>query len=252
MFSKNLQDFRKISQLSQKEVAERIGVSRPTYSNYESGGTEPKACELSALADLFNITVDDLLSDEKAQEIVINFEESDFIQIKPNFNPDKFRAVLLYILNKVGAKPNIGETALYKLLYFIDMDFYEQHGRSITGLTYIKQKFGPTPKQGEFRPAVKSMQQHEDLEVIQTKYFNNEQKKYLPLTREKLSELRADELKHIDWELDRLSDKNASELSDFSHQDMPWMATKIKEQIEYKLVFYRTTVTRTSEFEDEL
>jgi len=42
-------------------------------------------------------------------------------------NVKKFKEVFLYILEKVGARPNIGETALYKLLYFIDFDYYEKY-----------------------------------------------------------------------------------------------------------------------------
>jgi len=59
-------------------------------------------------------------------------------EIDPKVNPAILRNVLLYILARVGAKPNVGETVLYKLLYFIDFDFYEKHGRSITGLSYIR------------------------------------------------------------------------------------------------------------------
>ena len=45
----------------------------------------------------------------------------------PQKNFQKFKEVLIYILNSVGAKPNIGETVIYKLLYFIDFDYYEKH-----------------------------------------------------------------------------------------------------------------------------
>ena len=37
----------------------------------------------------------------------------------PIRNIPKFKEVFLYILNKVGAKPNVGKTVLFKLLYFI-------------------------------------------------------------------------------------------------------------------------------------
>jgi len=40
---------------------------------------------------------------------------------------EKFKEVLLYILGKVGSKPNIGQTVLYKLLYFIDFNYYEKY-----------------------------------------------------------------------------------------------------------------------------
>ena len=63
----------------------------------------------------------------------------------PLMNVVKFKEVLLYILSKVGAKPNVGQTVIYKLLYFIDFDFYELYEEQILGLKYIKNTYGPTP-----------------------------------------------------------------------------------------------------------
>jgi len=59
-------------------------------------------------------------------------------------NPDKFKQVLLYVLDKVGGKPNVGETVLHKLLYFIDFDYYERFEETLMGATYIKNHHGPT------------------------------------------------------------------------------------------------------------
>ena len=42
--------------------------------------------------------------------------------------------------------------------------------------------------------------------------------------------------KHIDEELDRLSDKNATELSDLSHKDVPWVASEEGKLIDYESV----------------
>ena len=64
--------------------------------------------------------------------------------VKPE-NLKKFKEVLLYILSKVGSKPNVGETVLYKLLYFIDFDYYEKFEEQFIGATYIKNHYGPTP-----------------------------------------------------------------------------------------------------------
>lgn len=63
----------------------------------------------------------------------------------PANNAQKFREVLLYILNKIGAKSNVGESVIYNLLYFIDFDFYEKYEEQLIGATYKKNTFGPTP-----------------------------------------------------------------------------------------------------------
>ena len=65
MFADNLVDLRKYHAMSQEELAERIGVSRQTLSKYETGESLPDIQKCKALADVFGITVDDLISYEK-------------------------------------------------------------------------------------------------------------------------------------------------------------------------------------------
>lgn len=48
--------------LSQEDVAEKIGVSRFTIINWESGKREPKLSELIKLANLFGCTIDELVN----------------------------------------------------------------------------------------------------------------------------------------------------------------------------------------------
>jgi uncharacterized phage-associated protein len=155
------------------------------------------------------------------------------------------------VLEKVGAKPNVGETVLYKLLYFIDFDYYEKTGHSITGLNYVRNHFGPTPVK-DFKGVVEGMKANEELEVVETKYFKNTQRKYLPLKPVSLEKLKAKELQHIDETLARLSDKSATELSELSHYDTPWLVAKPGEKIKYRFVFYRTALTAVTEPEGEL
>ena len=51
---------------------------------------------------------------------------------------------------------------------------------------------------------------------------------------------KAIEVEVIDDVLNKLSDKNAKEISEYSHKDVPWLTTKDGEQINYEAVFYRT------------
>lgn len=66
MFAENLMALRKVHALSQEELAERIGVSRQTLSKYETGESLPDIEKCKALADVFGITVDDLICYEKS------------------------------------------------------------------------------------------------------------------------------------------------------------------------------------------
>lgn len=66
MFAENLMELRKAHAMSQEELAEKIGVSRQTLSKYETGESLPDIEKCKALADVFGITVDDLISYEKS------------------------------------------------------------------------------------------------------------------------------------------------------------------------------------------
>ncbi|MEA2113423.1 MAG: Panacea domain-containing protein, partial [Patescibacteria group bacterium] len=170
--------------------------------------------------------------------------------IMPRANVKKFEEVLLYLLEKVGARPNIGETAIYKLLYFIDFDYYEKFEEQLIGARYIKNHFGPTPI--EFRKIADRMTADGKIEKVRSKHFQYKQKKYLPRCSADLKVLSAQEIQHIDDVLNRLAWKNAKELSAYSHSDTPWRVHKIGEEISYETVFYRDDDHSVRNYDDEL
>ncbi|GAH70620.1 unnamed protein product, partial [marine sediment metagenome] len=77
------------------------------------------------------------------------------------------------------------------------------------------------------------------------------QRKYLPLREPDLSILNARELRMIDSVLERLSDKNATEISEYSHNDVPWLTTEDGKVIEYESVFYRTPAYSVRAYDEE-
>jgi len=67
-FSENLKTLRKIKNISQEELAERLEVSRQAISKWESGECYPETEKLIKLSELFNYNIDELLN----QSITIN------------------------------------------------------------------------------------------------------------------------------------------------------------------------------------
>ena len=256
MFSKFIQQLRKKRNLTQAFLALQIGVSRPTYGQIEQGERDLTITEAKKLAAIFGLPLNDFLNG-KEKEVKVNLKEkgpkkieSEIRIIMPQVNVKKFKEVLLYLLEKVGARPNIGETALYKLLYFIDFDYYEKFEEQLTGAKYIKNFFGPTPV--EFKKITDEMIEKNELEKIKSKYFQHEQKKYLPRRCANLKVLSAQEVQHIDEVIARLAWKNATELSNYSHSDIPWLIHKMGEKISYESVFYRDDDHSVRNYEDEL
>ena len=65
MFCDNLMSLRKMSGMSQEELAERIHISSQTLSKYETGESLPNIEQCKAIADVFGVTLDDLVNYEK-------------------------------------------------------------------------------------------------------------------------------------------------------------------------------------------
>lgn len=96
------------------------------------------------------------------------------------------------------------------------------------------------------------MKKKKEIEEVKSQYFTFEQRKYLPHIRADLSQLNGQEIEMIDAVLARLSDKSATELSDYSHADVPWATHEDGEEINYESVFYRNDPYSVKQYEDAL
>ena len=240
---------------SQQELADKIKVSRQTIISYESGNT-PSVSNVQKLAQLFDVLESDILNGrlpkEPSYEVVPAKAQKEAPQMRisiPQENITKFKEVFLYIINKIGSKYNVGQTVLYKILYFIDFDYYEKYEEQLIGAKYIKNTFGPTPV--DFAKIVRQMQKDGDCEEVKSKYFEREQTKYLPRRKADISCLSAQELEHINVTIKKYADWSATELSNYSHKDVPWIAADDKGIIDYEAVFYRTPETSVREYAND-
>ena len=229
---------------SQDQLANELGVSRSAISQIENGERGVSSVELKRLSEIFGVTADFLLGLENEPEVALGkppkkkaLQAKERISV-PHHRVEKFQNVLLYLLERCGGKPNVGETVLYKLLYFADFNFYELFEEQMTGATYRKLQYGPVPR--EFGEIVKEMVGRQELLSVKDNFYGYQQTRYIPLKKADLNQLTAAEKSILDSVVERFSDKSAKWLSDYSHDDIPWKATAEKEVIDYELVFYRT------------
>ena len=247
--------------ISQAEIAAKLGISRSSYIAFEQGKRDLPLSEANELGKLFQVSLEDI-QNGKISTHEVTFEKK--IKAKklensgdkvwerislPQEKVEKFKQVLLYVLSKVGGKPNIGQTVLYKLLYFIDFDYYEKFEEQLIGARYMRNTHGPTPV--AFIKIINELEEEEKIETIKSKFYKYEQTKYLvnPSAKIDLSGLSGTEIAHIDWELNRLSDLTATQISALSHKDTPWLVAAEKELLDYEYVFYRPEETSVREYE---
>ena len=97
-----LKEMRERKQLKQSEVAEYVGVTAQTYMKWENGKNEPKASDITKLAEVLNVSESELCRGErfdtdiseiefmkKAASIMKELDEVTFTSILFSFVTDK-------------------------------------------------------------------------------------------------------------------------------------------------------------------
>ena len=69
MFSENLVRLRKLRQMTQEDVAEAAGVSRQAVAKWESGESAPDIEKCRLIAELFEVSLDDLANFEPEENL---------------------------------------------------------------------------------------------------------------------------------------------------------------------------------------
>jgi len=214
--------------ISQEELAKLMGISRPTLSQIELWERPLKDAEIDSLAGIFELPRSEFLDEEKIE----------VKKIDPTDPQAKLKNLILYILSKCGQKPNMGKILLNKLLYFSDFDYYEKTGDSITGSLYKKLPMWPVPLIME--DILCQMIGDWHIKVVEGQFFGYKQSKIIPAIFPDTDIFLPSQLAEVDRVMSRFSDMTGRQVSDFSHNDMPYRATKnIGDEISYGLVFYR-------------
>lgn len=249
-------ELRKKKGLSQEDLSKTVKISRPSLAQIELGNRSVDILELQKLSQVLSFSLDDFMSTNFSanQELSVKEEmeskkREERISV-PTLQVNKFKNVLLYILERCAGKPNVGETVLYKLLYFSDFNYYELYEEHLTGAKYRKLPYGPVPQKMD--TIINQMIDKGQLQRVKTDYHGYPQTRYLPLEKADLTELRASEKEVIDRVIEQMSDWSASAISNYSHKDMPWLASQEGEEINYELAFYRDAPFSVRNYGDEI
>lgn len=234
MIGKNITSLREASKLSQEDVARALNMTRPSYKQLETGQREPSNAELKAISELFGVRTESILAsnskmDETLKELYALLDSDN---VADSVDKIKYKNLILYFAEKIGALPNVGETVFYKLIYFAETLSLHRLKQPIIGEQFVKRQYGPVPK--SFRTITNKMIADNELDKVIGRFYTYMQTKYLP--RVESSGLTADEKSVADDIIRLLGAKSATELSDLSHQDSPWIDAKDDEIIDLNLI----------------
>src|SRR3989339_2291344 len=249
-------ELRKTKGFSQEDLAKSVKISRPSLAQIELGNRSVDIMELQNLSIVLGFSLDEFMSkdfkisqDVEGKAETQNPKVNERISIR-SLQVNKFKNVLLYILERCAGKPNVGETVLSKLLYFSDFNYYELYEDHLTGAKYRKLPYGPVPQ--KLDTILGQMMKSGQIQRIKTEYFKKMQTRYIPLSKADLTELKASEKEVIDKVIEQFSDWSAAAISNYSHKDLPWLASKEGEEINYELAFYREAPFSVRNYGDEI
>lgn len=138
-------ELRKKCNLTQMELADRMGVSYQAVSNWERGNSMPDISKLPELAGIFGVSVDSLLAGNSGEEMiqhVLSGDVGDYIQkseapleevaeVAPLLRPSQVEEIVDNLVNTAGRtgetagegpKKKINVEALEELAPFLDQD----------------------------------------------------------------------------------------------------------------------------------
>ena len=126
MIGDNIKKYRRENNISQEELAEKIGVTRQTLSKYETGESLPDIDKCKAIADVFGVSMDEL----------VNYEDND--EYHMGVGP---KGKYMFGLVKVGDKGQIVIPAKARKIFDINPgDNLIVLGDEDQGMAIIKEK----------------------------------------------------------------------------------------------------------------
>jgi len=219
-FAGKIKHLRRGKGFNQAVIADRLGISRPSYIDVEKGTKELTFSQLKQMAGIFQITLEELIFDTAS--VSAN-----------DFNIEKYKQIILNCLQYGAAKDGkITKTKLAKLAYLADFAWFYNHLEPMSGLSYRRIQQGPVPDQ-YFRVID---------ELFEDGTINIEHKGTAHLIKLELIEnpssnkLSSNELKLIKDISRNWKDKSTEEIVNFTHDQLPWKICRQGELIPYELI----------------
>ena len=146
------------------------------------------------------------------------------------FHKEKFKTLVRYIAWKAGRRDWFGATKLNKVLWFADARLFVLRGKPITGATYIREKFGPVPKQ--LMPIRAELEREGHIRVFR----EGDLIRVTADEKPDLSLFTADELQTVDYWIKHIdAEHTAASIGEATH-DYAWELARMGEEVPFYAV----------------
>jgi uncharacterized phage-associated protein len=149
----------------------------------------------------------------------------------------KYKNAIVFFAQKIQ-NGTLGKLKLMKLLYYLDFDFFEKYGKSVTGDEYLRFENGPVPRMAE--KLIKEMNGKE-IKVTNRKIKEglNDQQHIEALENFDINLFTKEELIMLEEIASKWEKFSGSEMKTATHGEAPWISTKPNGVIDYNLAYYR-------------
>ena len=151
------------------------------------------------------------------------------------FDQNKFKSLLHYIVWKTGDADGFGATKLYKVLWFSDARAYMLQGEPITGETYVREKYGPLPRHA--LSLIDELSREGAIRVTADVYFGKSIRHFHSLRLPDKLALTDRQREIVEYWIKHIADEHtAASISEESH-DYAWEIATLGEEIPYHAIF---------------
>lgn len=152
-------------------------------------------------------------------------------------NEKKYRNLILFFANKIK-NGTLGKLKIMKLLYFLDFDYFEKYGKSVSGDEYLRFDLGPVPKMAK---RILEKMEGKDIKITKNKIGSgyNDQQLIEPMKDFDVSLFSREELLMMEEIAGKWEKFSGTDMKNASHGEAPWIATKPNGVIDYNLAYYR-------------
>ncbi|MCB2313249.1 DUF4065 domain-containing protein [Clostridium tagluense] len=249
--------FREKYDLSQRDLVSLLGWGKMTINRYERGALPSKSHsdilkDIISSEEIFKQKVKQAYEAERISEknynkltnyfqsskkniikslleIELNHEE-DILNGFRKFEIERVENLISYIADKVD---NLYKTSLNKYLWFIDFENFKENVRSITGLRYVKQQYGPVIENKGYESIINLLDDKFYKEETEDNYNNSTTTKLISKKNYDMSIYAQEEMDVIDAVIKRFKDISCSKISDESHKESGWIKNDTDNIISY-------------------